>query len=97
MAATPTNAFERTLGKLTPEQLTDILPVLEAVLIDIMVEQGIEAKLSPEDKAAGARVLAGGIKAVREKVIQVTQPQRQVEPKVRYEIPPPPQTKRPHA
>ena len=97
MAATPTNAFERTLGKLTPEQLTDALPLLESVLTDMMIEQGIDTKLPAEEKAAGARVLAGAIKAVREKVMQVMQPRPAEKAQVRYEIPPPPQTKRPHA
>lgn len=97
MAATPTNAFERTLGKLTPNALADALPLLESVLIDMMIEQGTDLKLSNEDKAAGARVLSGAVQVVRRKVLQHMQPQRAPEPKVVLEIPPRPPRSTPTA
>ncbi len=87
---TPHNALGRALGKYTPEQQKDILPALEAVLMDVLVDHGLDEDLGTTDRDASARVLSGCIKAVR---IQMEIYPKQVAPpadKVRYTAPPRP-------
>jgi len=71
MAKAVTPALQRALGRLTVDAQREIVPLLEAVLIDTLVEVSSSTKLTDAQKAGAVEFGSECITAAREVIMKL--------------------------
>ncbi len=88
MAVIKQTAIAKALGKLTLDAQREVLPLVEAVLIDAMISYASEKHPTDAHKAGGSECMARSIEAVRGLIINMAQTPAAPHKSVIYAPPP---------
>lgn len=88
MAKTPA-IFSRVLSRLTTEAQADILPLLEAVLIDALIEVAGDKTMNDAHKAGASDFAERSITHVRSAMLSIVSKPRAVKREIIHGPPPP--------